>query len=173
MFLPDWQPITVDLPTEWEFAHLYFVHDLHYGSELFDERKWMRLKNRILSDKYGKVLFIGDLFENAIPGSKSDMFTQTANPEEQKEFVTQQFVDLKEQTIAIVPGNHCSNRTTKAAGIKQCVGFSICNFKTILDARRELSSVCSCATNTVKCVTSVFSFLLLFLLLQLCGFRFS
>ena len=20
MFLPDWQPITVDLPTEWEFA---------------------------------------------------------------------------------------------------------------------------------------------------------
>lgn len=117
MFLPDWQPITVDLPTEWEFAHLYFVHDLHYGSELFDERKWMRLKNRILSDKYGKVLFIGDLFENAIPGSKSDMFTQTANPAEQKEFVTQQFVDLKEQTIAIVPGNHCSNRTTKAAGL--------------------------------------------------------
>ena len=46
MFLPDWQPITVDLPTEWEFAHLYFVHDLHYGSELFDERKWMRLKKR-------------------------------------------------------------------------------------------------------------------------------
>ena len=31
----------------------------------------MRLKDRILSDKYGKVLFIGDLFENAIPGSKS------------------------------------------------------------------------------------------------------
>ena len=81
MFLPDWQPITVDLPTEWEFAHLYFVHDLHYGSELFDERKWMRLKDRILSDKYGKVLFIGDLFENAIPGSKSDnvsiLFTHT------------------------------------------------------------------------------------------------
>ena len=45
------------------------------------------------------------------------MFTQTANQAEQKEFVTQQFVDLKSQTIAIVPGNHCSNRTTKAAGM--------------------------------------------------------
>ena len=70
MFLPDWQPITVDLPTEWEFAHLYFVHDLHYGSELFDARKWMRLKDRIISDKYGKVLFIGDLFENALKDIK-------------------------------------------------------------------------------------------------------
>ena len=94
------------MPTEWEFSHLYFVHDLHYGSELFNEKKWMRLKDRILSDKYGKVLFIGDLFENAIPGSKSNMFTQSANPAEQKEFITQQFIDLKEQTIAIVPGNH-------------------------------------------------------------------
>ena len=41
----------------------------------------------------------------------------TANPAEQKEFVTQQFIDLKEQTVAIVPGNHCSNRTTKTAGL--------------------------------------------------------
>ena len=122
MFLPDWQPITVDLPTEWEFAHLYFVHDLHYGSELFDERKWTRLKNRILSDKCGKVLFIGDLFENAIPGSKSDMFTQTANPAEQKEFVAKQFVD---KISGIVP----SVRLCAACRYGRKVSKHYCIFK--------------------------------------------
>ena len=117
MFLNDDVPILVKFPLTQEYIDLYFIHDIHYGSELFDERKWERLKSIILNDENAYVCVIGDAFENAIPNSKSDMFTQTHSPAEQKEWVTQQFKDLAHKTLAVVPGNHESNRTTKVSGM--------------------------------------------------------
>jgi hypothetical protein len=110
-------PILVKFPLTQEYIDVYFIHDWHYGSELFDERKWERLKNIILNDENAYVCVIGDCFENAIPNSKSDMFTQTHSPSEQKEWVTRQLRDLAHKTIVVVPGNHESNRTTKVSGM--------------------------------------------------------
>ena len=117
MFLTDETPIIVDLPKSQEFANVYFIHDVHYGSELFNAKKWKALKERIQADKNAVVCWIGDLMENAIPNSKSDMFTQTKSPAEQKEWVTEQFCHLSNKTIGIVVGNHCDNRTTKVSGL--------------------------------------------------------
>lgn len=117
MFLTDETPIIVDLPKSQEFANVYFIHDVHYGSELFNAKKWKALKERIQADENAIVCWIGDLMENAIPNSKSDMFTQTKSPAEQKEWVAEQFCHLANKTIAIVAGNHCDNRTTKVSGL--------------------------------------------------------
>ena len=117
MFLTDDIPIVINLPISAEYADIYFVHDMHFGSKLFDEKKWERLKNIILNDENAYVCIIGDMMENAIPNSKSDMFTQTHNPAEQKEWVTKQFKDLSPKIIVIVPGNHEDNRTTKVSGL--------------------------------------------------------
>lgn len=117
MFLSDYTPILITLPVTIEYADLYFIHDLHYGSGLFDEKKWKNLKNIILSDDNAYVCVIGDVMENAIPGSKSDVFSQTRSPAEQKEWAIQQFKDLAPKTIAVVPGNHEHNRTTKMCGL--------------------------------------------------------
>ena len=43
MFLPDDTPIIFKLPRDKEYADIYFIHDLHYGSELFDAKKWNNL----------------------------------------------------------------------------------------------------------------------------------
>lgn len=117
MFLTDDIPILINLPVSAEYADIYFVHDVHFGSELFDAKKWERLKNLILNDENAYVCIIGDMMENAIPNSKSDMFTQTHSTAEQKEWVTKQFMDLSHKTIAVVPGNHEHNRTTKMCGL--------------------------------------------------------
>ena len=117
MFFSDNIPIIASLSSELEFVDVYFVHDLHYGSELFNQKKWEALKEEILSNDNAVVCFVGDLLENAIPNSKSDMFTQTAPPALQKEFVTKQLIDLAHKTIAVVPGNHEYNRTTKVSGL--------------------------------------------------------
>lgn len=117
MFLSDNIPIIVKLPITQEYANIYFVHDPHFGSELFNAKKWEALKNMILNDDHAYVCFVGDMMENAIPNSKSDMFTQTHNPAEQKEWVTQQLTELAPKTIAVVAGNHESNRTTKVSGL--------------------------------------------------------
>lgn len=117
MFLPDEIPIICNLPENLDYADIYFIHDLHYGSELFDEKKWNALKKLILQDERAYVCWIGDLMENAIPNSKSDTFTQKASPAEQKEWVAEQLFDLREKTIVVVPGNHEYNRTTKVSGL--------------------------------------------------------
>jgi predicted MPP superfamily phosphohydrolase len=117
MFLPYTKPIIFKLPKDMDYADIYFIHDVHYGSAMFDERRWKMLKKQILEDEHAYVCWIGDLMENAIPNSKSDMFTQRHSPSEQKEWAIQQLFDLKDKTIAIVSGNHEHNRTTKACGL--------------------------------------------------------
>ena len=55
--------------------------------------------------------------ENALPNSKGDTFTQKHSPAEQKEWVVEQLKVFKDKIIAVVPGNHEYNRTTKACGL--------------------------------------------------------
>lgn len=117
MFLSDNIPILIKLPLTIEYADIYFIHDIHYGSELFDEKKWKNLKNRILNDDNAYVCIVGDVLENAIPNSKSDVFSQTHGPAEQKEWAIQQFKDFGAKILAVVPGNHEHNRTTKVSGM--------------------------------------------------------
>ena len=89
MFLPDDTPLIFKLPRNKEYADIYFIHDLHYGSELFDAKKWNNLKAKIVADPNAYICWVGDLMEDAIPNSKSDIFTQTASPAHQKEWVTE------------------------------------------------------------------------------------
>ena len=72
MFLSDFQPIICNLPKDIDYADIYFIHDGHYGAELFNEKKWKALKSKIQNDDRAYVCWIGDLMENAIPNSKSD-----------------------------------------------------------------------------------------------------
>lgn len=117
MFLPDEKPILFKTKRELPYVDIYFIHDVHYGSELFDSKKWENIKAKILSDDKAFVCFIGDLMENALPNSKSDTFNQKHSPAEQKEWVIEQLKAFKDKTIAVVPGNHEYNRTTKNCGL--------------------------------------------------------
>ena len=117
MFLPDETPILFKTKRELPYVDIYFIHDVHYGSELFDDKKWEGIKNKILQDDKAFVCFVGDLMENALPNSKSDMFSQKHSPAEQKEWVIEQLKAFKDKTIAVVPGNHEYNRTTKNCGL--------------------------------------------------------
>ena len=63
------------------------------------------------------VICVGDYCENAVVGSKSDIYTQVYPPHIQKEWLTNQFYDLKDRIIAIVPGNHENNRITRVCGL--------------------------------------------------------
>ena len=102
MFLSDDIPILINLPSSKEYVDVYFIHDIHYGSELFNERKWREIKEMILGDENAVVCFVGDMMENAIPNSKSDMFTQAQTPAVQKEWVTEQLKDLSHKIIVVL-----------------------------------------------------------------------
>lgn len=113
----DYKPILYQTNPEFEEIEVYFAHDIHYGSAEHDRKKWEAYKADILSAPNRFVIFVGDYCENAVIGSKSDIYTQTASPHYQKEWFTQQLVDLRDRTICIVPGNHEDNRITKTCGL--------------------------------------------------------
>ena len=113
---PEKYPIIIDKP-EFDTVEIYALHDLHYGNECFDVSRWNRLTQTILDKPNAFVVFVGDLMENAVPNSKSDMFTQTATPREQQEFIESVFKQFAERTLAIVDGNHEFNRSTRNCGL--------------------------------------------------------
>lgn len=113
----DYKPILFQTDPEFDNIEIYFVHDLHYGSAEHDGKKWAALKREILSEPNKFIAFVGDYCENAVVGSKSDIYTQTASPFHQKEWFSEQLFDLKYRTICLVPGNHEDNRITKTCGL--------------------------------------------------------
>lgn len=115
--LPETKPILFKTPQEFDVVEIYPIHDLHYGNAMFNEKKWNRLKAEILAQPNRYCIFVGDMMENATPNSKSDIFTQTHSPDWQKEWFADQLLSLADKTIAIIPGNHETNRTTKICGL--------------------------------------------------------
>lgn len=115
--LSDYKPIIFNTPREFEEIEIYFAHDIHYGSAQHDRKKWERFKRMVMSKPNRYIIWVGDYCENAVAGSKSDIYTQTAPPWVQKEWLTEQFIELAERTVCIVPGNHENNRITRTCGL--------------------------------------------------------
>lgn len=136
---PDNKPILFDAPGEFEFIEVYPVHDLHYGNSQFNASKWRKLKEEILSEPNRYCIFVGDMMEMAVPGSKSDVFTQTVPPEMQKEWIANEMVDLADRLIAVVPGNHEHNRSTKLCGLHPL--YDACCWARIQDRYRDTYAV--------------------------------
>ena len=116
--LPETKPILFNCPKEYDTVEIYPVHDLHYGNKQFSLSKWNNLKKHILEQPNRFVVWVGDLFENSIPNSKSsDVFEQTCSPQDQSDYIAAVFKELKSRSVAVLDGNHESNRSTRAAGL--------------------------------------------------------
>lgn len=115
--LPDNKPVIFTTPADFGAVTVFFAHDIHKGSEQHDEAKWERFKKLILSQPTNYIVWVGDYCENAVVGSKGDVYAQTRSPHQQKEWFTQQLVELADRTICIVPGNHEDNRITRTVGL--------------------------------------------------------
>ena len=76
------KPILFNCPKEFDTVEIYPVHDLHYGSEQFNLRKWNALHDLILSSTNRFIVWVGDLLENSVPFSNhSDCLSQMYSPQ--------------------------------------------------------------------------------------------
>lgn len=114
--LSDYTPIYFNAPEDCKEAAIHFVHDVHYGSKEFDIGRWEAVKREIEKPNH-YAIFVGDLMENATIGSKGDVYYQTCPPMEQRNWVVEQFKDLKGHIIGVTDGNHERNRTTRTSGL--------------------------------------------------------
>lgn len=107
----DLQLVQFNTPKEFEEIELYMIADVHFGSPAFNERMWKEYKKRIKKEN-AYVVYAGDLMDNALKNSKSNVYEQTLSPMQQKRRLVDELSDHKDKIIAILPGNH-EARTTK------------------------------------------------------------
>jgi hypothetical protein len=99
-----------------KYINIFPVGDLHYGSPQCENRYVRHVVSLIKADQKGYWVGMGDLMENAIIGSKSDVYTQTRTPKEQIADLTKMFMPIKDKCLFMIGGNH-EQRTMRVAGI--------------------------------------------------------
>lgn len=107
-------PIIFDTPKQLPYIEVLVAADMHCGSNEFDERKWREFE-RLLDRENTYIIFAGDQMEMATRTSKSDVYTQTLRPAEQKRWWIDRLRGREDKIIAIVDGNHEFNRASKDA----------------------------------------------------------
>lgn len=93
------------------------VGDLHIGSRYSNYLSVEKLLDAELKkDSNSYVMWLGDLADYAVMGSKGDVYSASMTPEQQKREVKRILERYKERTLIVVEGNH-EYRIRRAAGI--------------------------------------------------------
>jgi len=94
---------------------LYPIGDWHYGSRQADVKFIRQVVNEIKNNPEAKWVGLGDFIENAIVGSKSDVYLQTIPPKEQVDEIINILEPVREKGLFLILGNH-EARTMRAVG---------------------------------------------------------
>ena len=95
---------------------LYPFGDLHYGSPQCNEGFIKGTVKIIEDDEDAYWVGMGDMMENAIVGSKSDVYTQCIPPKEQMEYIVELLSPIKHKGLFLIAGNH-EQRTMRQVGL--------------------------------------------------------
>lgn len=104
--------ITRYYPCDMDYLTLYPISDVHLGSAECMEQEFRAYLKRIESDPHAAVLLAGDILNNGIKSSKTDVYKEKYPPDVQKEMMIELLEPIKDKIVAGVAGNH-EYRTVK------------------------------------------------------------
>lgn len=104
--------ITKEYPKDFDYLTLYPISDVHLGSRECMEKEFSEYLCKIRDDERAAVLLAGDLLNNGIKSSKTDVYKEKYPPDVQKEMLIDLLEPIKDKIIAGVAGNH-EYRTVK------------------------------------------------------------
>ena len=92
--------------------------DAHYGSKEFNEARWRKTIKRIQDDPNCFCVLVGDLIDNGLKNSLTNVYEATCSPRTQKEWLAEELKPLAEagKVIAACGGNH-ERRSMKEADL--------------------------------------------------------
>ena len=105
-----------DLGPDMDTIKIMNLGDFHLGDSQFDE-KLARETIEMIRDTPNMFAFInGDMINNAVRDSVSDIYTEEMTPEKQVDKLVEMFEPIKDKILGITSGNH-EIRTYKQVGI--------------------------------------------------------
>lgn len=137
---------------------LYPLGDWHYGSRQCDIKFIERVVAEIKGNPDARWVGMGDFIENAVVGSKSDVYLQTIPPKEQVDEVIKLLDQIRDKGLFFIYGNH-EARTMKMVGQQPeeimsyalripCGGYSACAVFDLAKAHTPRSFSCYFHHNT-------------------------
>lgn len=103
--LDDFTPIIHEIAGN-EPVKVYPVSDLHIGSPECRIETWYDFVKRLKNEPRSYVTISGDMMDNGLKNSKTNVYGQTMRPREQKRWLVNQLEPIRDKVLCIVPGNH-------------------------------------------------------------------
>lgn len=97
-----------------KYITLYPISDVHWGAAECMEKEFKQYLKAIENDPYSAVVLAGDILNNGIKSSKTDVYREKYRPDIQKEMISELLFPIREKIIGGVAGNH-EYRTVKEA----------------------------------------------------------
>lgn len=110
--LPDFELITHKFPNK--DIKIYPIADVHLGAKEHLDREWKAFCTDILKDENAYIILAGDLVNNALKNSVSNVYEETMRPREQKRIMVEMLTPLRDRILAATSGNH-ERRSAKEA----------------------------------------------------------
>jgi predicted phosphodiesterase len=104
--------IVKEYPRDMQCLTLYPIADVHWGAAECMEREFRDYLKQIQEDESAAVLLAGDILNNGIKSSKTDVYKEKYPPDVQKEMMIDLLEPIKDKIVAGVAGNH-EYRTVK------------------------------------------------------------
>jgi UDP-2,3-diacylglucosamine pyrophosphatase LpxH len=119
-------------------ATLYAIADVHLGAEESDVEAFTDLLDAIKGDPAAYIVLHGDLIDNGLKSSVTNVYRQVMRPSEQKREMARMLAPVRDKIICILPGNH-EGRSSKESD--DCPAYDIASKLDIEDIYRENMAV--------------------------------
>ena len=103
--IPDFTLITKHFPENKDIV-IVPVGDIHLGAMEHMETEWREFRTQVLEDPNVYLVILGDVINNGIRNSVSNVYDEVLRPREQKRLMTEMLKPLRERILCAVSGNH-------------------------------------------------------------------
>lgn len=108
--------VRADFPTDWPYANVYTLADLHIGDSHCDESEVLARVKSVADDPYGLCILNGDLMNTALKTSVSDVYGEVLSPMQQITYLVNMLRPIAGKIIGVTAGNH-ENRVYRNDGL--------------------------------------------------------
>jgi predicted phosphodiesterase len=98
--------ITKEYPRDMQYLTLYPIADVHYGAGECMESEFKAYLKKIQDDPTAAVLLGGDLINNGIKSSVTNVYEERYSPHQQKKDMIALLEPIRSKVVAAVRGNH-------------------------------------------------------------------
>lgn len=102
----DFTLIPHKFPEDLEELHIYPVGDTQVGSAGFNKVLFRNWRDRVLKDPLAKVVIVGDMLNNGLKNSKTNVYKEKMSPSEAKMWLYEELLPIAGKIIGCVTGNH-------------------------------------------------------------------